>query len=219
MIQNLSTKNIWKSSSATIKLISLPLIFTSIISFLFYPGLMSYDTLHALRGARGDISDSIWPPMVSYVWRFIDLFSTNPASMHFFQVFMLLASIAASINCLFKKKKYVFFFLLSYLSIPAILGTLAVIWKDVLMAAFFISAYATTLLLKQIESIKLSSIVFFATLILLLLGTCSRHNAITAAVPLFFFLTYTFFTKFKFNSLKSISFSILSGLLYRILLS
>jgi hypothetical protein len=59
------------------------LFFASSISFLFYPGFMSYDTLHALRSARNGVIDSMWPPMVSYVWRVVDSIWVNPVSMLF----------------------------------------------------------------------------------------------------------------------------------------
>jgi len=138
--------------------------------------------------------------MVSYEWRFVDLFSTNPSSMHFFQVFLLLFSISSAVYLLFKKLRFSFIFSLTYLSIPTILGTLAVIWKDVLMAAFFIAAFAVTLLLKHIKNSKLIFMSFLLALGLIFLGLCSRHNAITAAVPLILLLTHTFFSKFKLNS-------------------
>jgi hypothetical protein len=188
-------------------------VLSFLICFVFYPGFMSYDSLHALRAARAEVTDSIWPPMVSYVWRFVDLFSTNPSSMHFFQVFLLLFSISSALFLLFKKQKLSFIFILVYLSIPAILGTLAVIWKDVLMAAFFIAAFAVTLLLKRIKNSKLFFMSFLLASGLLLLGICSRHNAITAAVPLIFLLTHTFFSKFKFNAFKKIIFLSVSGII------
>ena len=189
------------------------LLMTLAICFTFYPGFMSYDSLHALRGARGEVTDSVWPPMVSYVWRFVDLFSTNPSLMHFFQVFLLLFSLSSAVFLLFKKLKFSFIFILTYLSIPAILGTLVVIWKDVLMAAFFIATFAITLLLRHIKNRQLIFLLFLLALALVFLGICSRHNAITAAVPLIFLLTYTFFSKFKFNSFNKSLFISVSGII------
>ena len=151
--------------------------------------------------------------MVSYIWRLIDLFSTNPSLMHFSQVFLLILSIYFAIFLLFKKQKYSFYFILIYLSIPVILGTLAVIWKDVLMASFFMAAFAATLILKRVKNFKFVGLFFFLALGLIFLGICSRHNAITAAVPLIFLVTHTFFSKFKIDSFKKISFIFLSGIL------
>jgi hypothetical protein len=115
-------------------LLTIPLLMSLGVAALFYPGFMSYDTLYALRGARNGVTDSLWPPMVSYVWRVVDLVSCNPSAMHFSQVFFWFSPFSLS------------YFLLqtelptqrhSCLGIPVVLGTVAVIWKDVLMAAFF----------------------------------------------------------------------------------
>ena len=122
-------------------LVSIPLLFSIGVSALFYPGFMTYDTLHALRSARNGGTDSMWPPMVSYVWRAVDLVSSNPSAMHFLQVFILLFSIFVVVFIFTKKIRYATGFLIFYLSIPVVLGTVAVIWKDVLMAAFFMAGF------------------------------------------------------------------------------
>ena len=197
----------------TFKLIISSLITASIIAFLFYPGFMSYDTLHAIRGARNGITDSIWPPMVSYIWRAVDLVSLNPSAMHFSQIFLLICSIFFIVFFFSKKVSYATIFILIYLSIPAVLGTVAVIWKDVLMAAFFIAAFAVTFLIKYIKNNKLIFMSFLLASVLIFLGVCSRHNAITAAIPLIFFLTHIFFSKFNFNSFKKIIFFTVSGII------
>lgn len=167
-----------------------PLLISLGIIALFYPGFMSYDTLHALRGARNGVTDSMWPPMVSYVWRAVDLVSLNPSAMHFTQIFILLWSIFYIIFYFTKKISIATLFLLIYLSIPVILGTIAVIWKDVLMAAFFFASFSILLLMRKMEKkwqfILLSLLVVF----LIFLGVCSRHNAITAAIPIIFYFTF-----------------------------
>ncbi len=126
-----------KLSREKIYLFIIPIIVSLIIVATFYPGFMSYDTLHALRGARNGVTDSEWPPMVSYVWRVIDVFCKNPSAMHFSQISLLLISISYILYFFTKKISYCLFFLILYLSAPTILGTIAVIWKDVLMSAFF----------------------------------------------------------------------------------
>ena len=196
-----------------IYLLTIPLLISIGIAALFYPGFMSYDTLHAIRGARNGITDSIWPPMVSYIWRAVDLVSLNPSAMHFSQIFLLICSIFFIVFFFSKKVSYATIFLLIYLSIPAVLGTVVVIWKDVLMAAFFIAAFAVTLLMKHIENKKLIFMSFFLASGLIFLGICSRHNAITAAIPLIFFSTHILFSKFNFDSFKKIIFFSISGII------
>lgn len=168
----------------------IPFLVSLVIAALFYPGFMSYDTLHALRGARNGVTDSMWPPMVSYVWRAVDLVSTNPSAMHFSQIFLLILSIFFIIFFFTKKIRYTTLFLLVYLSIPVVLGTVAVIWKDVLMAAFFLAGFVVILFVAT--SLHRWRFIFLSLLALFLifLGVCSRHNAITGAVPLLFYLAF-----------------------------
>lgn len=170
-------------------LLTIPLLISIGVAALFYPGFMSYDTLHALRGARNGVTDSMWPPMVSYVWRVIDHVSSNPSAMHFSQVYLLIGSIFYIVYLFTQKIRYATIFLVLFLSIPVILGTVAVIWKDVLMASFFLAGflaiYSTKFFNNKWQLIFLSLLAIF----LIFLGTCSRHNAILGAVPLLFFLT------------------------------
>jgi hypothetical protein len=176
--------------SSAVYLVAIPLLFSIGVAALFYPGFMSYDTLHALRGARNGVTDSMWPPMVSYVWRVVDLVSLNPSAMHFSQVFLLLFSIFFIVFSFTKKISYATVFLLIYLSIPVVLGTVAVIWKDVLMAAFFMAGFAVIVFMRQV--INKWGFIFLSLLavFLIFLGVCSRHNAITGAVPLIFYLAW-----------------------------
>ena len=175
-------------NSKIIYMLLIPLLASAGVATIFYPGFMSYDTLHALRSARNGVTDSMWPPMVSYVWCSINLVTLNPSAMHFSQVFLLLSSIFFAIFFFTKKISYATVFLLTYLSIPVVLGTVAVIWKDVLMAAFFLSSFAIILSMRLVISkwgfVSLALLAAF----LIFLGVCSRHNAITGAVPLIFYL-------------------------------
>ena len=174
--------------SSNIYLLVIPLLFALGIAALFYPGFMSYDTLHALRGARNGVIDSIWPPMVSYVWRAVDLVSVDPSAMHFTQVFLLLFSIFFIVFSFVRKIRYCVLFLFFYLAIPCVLGTVAVIWKDVLMAAFFLAGFAVIASMRQVINKWVFIFLSLIATLLIFLGVCSRHNAITGAVPLLFYL-------------------------------
>lgn len=167
--------------------LAIPLLASLAVSALFYPGFMSYDTLHALRGARNGVTDSMWPPMVSYVWRAVDMVSFNPAAMHFSQVFLLLLSVFFVVFIFTKKISYAMAFLFIYLSIPVVLGTVAVIWKDVLMAAFFMAGFAVIVAMRVVVNRWVFIFLSLFAVFLIFLGVCSRHNAITGAVPLLFY--------------------------------
>lgn len=176
--------------SSTVYLLTIPLLISLGVAALFYPGFMSYDTLHALRGARNGVTDSMWPPMVSYVWRAVDLVSKNPSAMHFSQVFLLLFSVFFVVFFFTKKISYTTVFLFVYLTIPAVLGTVAVIWKDVLMAAFFLAGFAVIVSMRLVINKWGFIFLYLLAAILIFLGVCSRHNAITGAVPLLFYLSW-----------------------------
>ncbi len=168
--------------------VAVPSSVSLLIACLFYPGFMSYDSLHALRGARDGVVDSAWPPMVSYVWRCVDALCGDPSAMHLTQVALLIFGLHAIVFMSTKSQWAGLLFLAGYLSVPVVLGTVAVIWKDVLMAAFFVAAFACILHLRRTRR----HTVLFAMVAagLLFMGVCSRHNAITGAVPLTVYLVY-----------------------------
>ena len=174
-----------------------------LITIIFYPGFMSYDTLHALRGARYGVIDSVWPPMVSYIWMFVDFFSEDPSLMHFFQILVLFISI----NYIFKfyeinSNKKIFILFLVILFIPYLIGTLAVIWKDVLMTSFIFLTLTLLIKFEKSEEYKY----LFLSLIFLIISACIRHNAIFAIWPFIIYFSYLFTKKiFFFNKKKFIS--------------
>jgi len=173
-----------------LKAIYVALCLSLLLLYIFFPGYMTYDSFHALRSARDGVTDSIWPPMVSYIWRGVDMIYPHPAAMFFLQVSFLLTATAL---ILVKEMRSVGFTLLSLLILllnPTILGTISAIWKDVLMAALFLAAYVFMLQIKRRKGQCVVWVYFAVALIFVFLGSATRHNAITAAVPLTFYLTY-----------------------------
>jgi hypothetical protein len=69
-----------------------------------------------------------------------------------------------------------------------VLGTVAVIWKDVLMAAFFMAGFAAIVSMRLVINKWGFGFLSLLAAFLIFLGVCSRHNAITGAVPLLFYL-------------------------------
>lgn len=173
----------------------IPFLISVGVSAIFYPGFMSYDTLHALRGARNGVVDSMWPPMVSYVWRAVDAISPEPSAMHFLQVFVLLSSLFYIVLIYTNKAIFATAFIVCYLAIPVILGTIAVIWKDVLMAAFLMAGFLAIVSAEYVVKRWLAFVLLFLALVSIFLGACSRHNAITGALPLVFFLAWVVFSR------------------------
>jgi len=171
-------------------LLTIPTVASLFITGFFYPGFMTYDSFHAIYSARNDVTDSTWPPMVSYVWRLVDLVSLNPSVMHFAQILLLISSLFYVTTNLTKRVTLSIGFILLYLSVPVILGTIAAIWKDVLMTSFFAASFATILAMKSTKKRSTFITLFLLSAVLIFLGTASRHNAITAAIPLAFYLAW-----------------------------
>ncbi|WP_140805279.1 hypothetical protein [Rhodanobacter glycinis] len=168
----------------------IPLAITIFITWVFYPGYMTYDSFHALIGARDGVTDSAWPPMVSYVWRVVDQVDSHPSAMLFSQLLLLFVSTSAILFHYVGSARSVAFSLCAILLVPVVLGTVAAIWKDVLMASFFLFSFATMLQIEKAQTKR--RVIVYATLALasLFFGTAARHNAVTATVPLAFYLAW-----------------------------
>ncbi|WP_186405520.1 hypothetical protein [Candidatus Accumulibacter aalborgensis] len=185
------------AAMARLHFVLVPLAVALGISLLFYPGFMSHDSLHALRSAREGVTESEWPPMVSYVWRAVDLVSANPAAMHFSQVFLLLFSIYFIVLSFTRRAVGAGVFMVLYLGIPVILGTVGVIWKDVLMAGFFLAGFAVVVVMSRLGHGSGFIPLFALAICLIYVAVCSRHNAITAAVPILFYLSLVACSRLK----------------------
>ena len=173
-----------------LSIIIIPFLLTFALVSVFFPGYMTYDSLHALRSARNGVNEFTWPPMVSYVWRGVDAIFPHPSAMLFGQVLILLLSTSSIIFYYTKSVRYVVLSLGLILSVPVILGTVSAIWKDVLMASFFVAAFYFMLRIKEEKNVWKVSLNCFISLFLLFLATASRHNAVVATLPLVFYLVW-----------------------------
>lgn len=191
-----------------------PAIYAGTISALFtqvfYPGFMSYDTLHALRSARGEVTDSMWPPMVSYVWRAIDEGWPNPYAMFLFQVTLLLVSITLVVRKLSSSSIVTTITLPILLIVPVVAGTLAVIWKDVLTSGFLWLGFLIALYVKR-ENKLTYTVIIRATLsiIFIFFAVSTRHNMIAGAIPIILYLSWKIIGTKRVN-LKNITLKVVS---------
>jgi hypothetical protein len=161
------------------------LAFTSI----FYPGFLNYDGLHALRGAIYGVKDSIWPPMVSYIWRIVNLITPDIWGMFFAQIYIFIFACFMVIYRITKNITYAAFCLGILFILPYISGPMSVIFKDVLMAAFFMIAIFFILIYKDSKVEIYYKIGFFAAIATLFIGVSTRHNAMAAALPIIFYMS------------------------------
>lgn len=164
--------------------VAFALFFSFGFLYLFYPGYMSYDSLHALRSARAGVTDAMWPPMVSYLWRLVDVVSPDPAAMFFVQVFLFLGCFTLLGYFLTRRLWWCLGILLFFCAVPVLLGTVAAIWKDVLMAGLLLAAMLAAFQVRAASNSAAAQGFFFLSIIFMWLAASARHNAITAVVPI-----------------------------------
>jgi len=152
------------------------------IILTFYPGHMSYDSLDQLTQARSG-SFSLWhPPIMSFFWSFLLPNTLGPLPLLVLQAALFAGSlmlIAVLLTKQLSMRLFVFFGLLFF---PAIFVQPGMIWKDTQLSAVLL--LATSLLLLQQRTQRISIAMFVVAMLALLYGTSVRLNAFPAVVPL-----------------------------------
>ena len=154
-----------------------------LILWAVYPGFMSYDSLHALREARGAVQGGPYPPFVSYVWRALDAVFPGPAPMLLLQNLVLLASLAAFFVLAGVGRTIALVGLTLAAAAPPLLGPMLVVWKDVALSACF-AAGAALLFLQESRPSARPAPLLLAAVALVFCGMAYRMNAAPGALPL-----------------------------------
>ena len=176
------------------------------------PGMMSYDTLHALRGARYGVQSSEWPPMVSYVWYVSELLIPHPSFMHFIQIFGVLSLSSLIVHSISNSLRIALANSIALVLVTIVLGTLVVIWKDVLMTVFFLATvYSGVLFQKRL--IKREVFLVLAT-ILIFLTINTRHNGVFLASFSIVYVVAVLFEKTPILNFRSLVKYCLVGFLF-----
>src|SRR5437588_4867274 len=137
--------------------------------------MMTMDSLDQLSEARAGVYSDGHPPAMAAMWRVIDAIVSGPLGMLLIQTAAFLgglylvlrralapraAAIAASLLFLF----------------PPVLAPMAVIWKDCIMAGFFV--LGTGALFDDRRWVKIAGLACFVV------ATAVRYNAPAATLPL-----------------------------------
>ena len=157
--------------------------------FLFYPGLMSYDSIFMYRQVIGDMPvGNYHPPVMVYAWQ-LGHFVIGAGSMLIFHQLMYWSAIATIAICVQDR-------LWARLLVVTIVGLLpplwihsAIIWNDVGVMSSFLLAIACTLVLKRTGA----RWVYFLGILALFYGMAARPTALLAAIPLLYILCDAFF--------------------------
>lgn len=138
---------------------------------LLYPGFMSVDSAAHLTEARGAFFSDHHPPILAFIWRYIDMVIPGPFGMLVLQLWLLwtgLHLIANQLPGASSLARAAFMFIPIFL--PPIFSILGAIWKDILMAGALVLAFG---LAGQTAFFWLPA----------LLATMTRHNAVVAVFP------------------------------------
>jgi hypothetical protein len=144
-----------------------------------YPGYMSTDSQNQLMEARsGNFSDA-HPPLMSAIWRVLDMVVSGPLLMLLLQSTLFLGGLYVILKR-FLSPRGAAIAASAILLFPPVMSTMAVIWKDSQMAGFLVAG--TALLLDPRLRVRIGGLA-------LLVAACAvRHNGFAAIVPLVIFL-------------------------------
>ncbi|MBI1761773.1 MAG: hypothetical protein HYR56_10095 [Acidobacteria bacterium] len=150
------------------------------ITFSFYPGYLSFDSIEQLNQARSGILNDWHPPLMSFIWHFLDRVAPGPASMLLFHNLLFWSGLALFISRLINRKLLAMLLVFSIGFFPPVLALLGTIWKDVGLAASLM--LASGLLYSAHQTGRKG---YWATALLALFyGLSVRHNGIFAVFPL-----------------------------------
>ncbi|NVB77393.1 MAG: hypothetical protein HOV81_03280 [Kofleriaceae bacterium] len=146
------------------------------VAIYSYPGFMSFDSIEQLAVARGLQKFSDWhPPIMALLWRPLDWIVRGPWLMVMLQCGLLLGGGFALLRRVVRPWVAVAMTLGVFLW-PTVFTSMAVVWKDSLMAGVLLASYAA--LTSERVWPQRASLVGF------LFATMLRHNALFAVLPL-----------------------------------
>lgn len=132
-----------------------------------YPGLMSADSADQLDDARRWILGDWHPPLMSLLWRFVELFVAGPFGMFAIQVSGFVIGAYAILRTATPDRAALATLAIGFF--PPVLWVFGVVWKDAQMAAFALLGIAS--LFSERKHIRGLGIVAFV------IASAMRHNA------------------------------------------
>lgn len=180
------------------KLRSTAVVFFLLYLVCFFPGFMSYDSADQyLQAINGVYSDG-HPPLIAFMWHWVNRIIHGPFGMLIIEnaffcagVYFIAKNIA--LNNIKGAVFFRIFFCFLVLFAPPIFSINGVVWKDVLMASFLLFGFSIIFSMYQdkTENSLLGKAIL--SVLILIVATSSRHNAIAAIPALSWFLIFTFY--------------------------
>jgi hypothetical protein len=179
MITNFGGRRLWLFAVVLLSLLWMVGIFASV-----YPGAMSADSIAILGQARSGVFLDAHPPVLGYIWRWVDSLVPGPQGMLALHLLGLYGGVAFVMSIAgLRVGPIACILLMVFLINPAIGGIVGVIWIDILMAAalmFAVGLIAFAGISNGAARYCALAIALFA----ICMGIASRHNAAAAAIPL-----------------------------------
>lgn len=155
---------------------------------IFYPGLMSNDSIDQLMQAQGDKPFEDWhPPLMAIVWKVLLLVSSgHVGSMLAWQLLLLWAGLVLLAVYVYRTTRRRVPSLMPFLIglTPFVITISGVIWKDVQMAFALLLATVLILLADKAATARNRYIVLAVAGIAMIYAINMRYNALAAAMPL-----------------------------------
>ena len=165
------------------------LVVTGLITAASYPGFMSFDSIEALRQARGGVEGSQYPPFGSYVWRIFDWIWPGPTLMQLLQNGLLLMTLAAIFRALRWPVLLQASALIAFAILPPVMGVMLVVWKDVAVAAFYLAS-VYLLVIASLRPADQRGLLVAGAVVVLFFGMAYRFNAASGALPMAVFAVW-----------------------------
>lgn len=171
--------------------------FIACILVVCYPGFMSYDSIRMLEEARGQVRGGIYPVMPVYLMRLFDLGGHGPVFMLLAQDFAVLYSVAFFLGLIRCPWFVTPFAMAAMFTLPVILGSMLVVWKDVMTAALMCASLVIMLYARMFPGGNTRAWLKWISLVSLTIGTLVRFNAITATAIIVLYWLGTFYSQWS----------------------
>lgn len=148
-----------------------------------FPGLMTMDSIQQLQEARSHVFTDSHPALMAIVWSGLDRIIAGPFLMLVLQSVPFVAGLYLLLRRALSPRKAAVAAVL-ILWFPPVLAPMAVIWKDCMMAGFFL--LGTAALLDDRRKVQIAGLVCFV------IATSVRYNALAATLPLIVLLFRSF---------------------------
>ena len=164
-----------------------------VIVAVFYPGIMSNDSLASLKQARTFEFTDWHPPIMAMAWAPLDRIVSGPAGMLVLQALLYAyaaAKLCASAFPRLSRHLPAWLVVLAFSLFPPVMTLTGMIWKDVWTSGFLLLALAHLFLLRD-SAVRAQRIRHSVSIVLCcLIATAFRHNAMAATAGLLAGMAY-----------------------------